>query len=401
MATFRYKMRGEAGKVVQGTVAASDLNDALGKVRKLGGVPLEVKESRPSGGWRLPFLQPRLSLKERIVFTEQLAVMLRAGITLVQALRGLEEESTNKALKRILQDLITDIEGGAPFSSALEKHPRVFSNIFSQMVRSAETTGTVADILQKLSLQQQKEYELRGKVRGALMYPAIVCVLLVGVIGLVITFILPKLSGMFTESGTELPLSTRILLKMSDIMINQWYLMVVGLVIAGVSFKMILANPRGRWYWDMLIIRIPVIGSLLRKSYLARFTQSFASLSQAGVPVLDIFKTLRGVVGNSVYEAELERIASDVANGVKVSLAIRKSKYFPGMVGQLISVGEQSGDLAGVFTVLGDFYEKEVDGLTKNLSTLLEPIIMLVMGVAIGFVLISVLQPIYGLVNSV
>jgi type IV pilus assembly protein PilC len=184
-------------------------------------------------------------------------------------------------------------------------------------------------------------------------------------------------------------------------MINYWYILILGFIGLIVALKYIGKTTGGRWFFDNLKLRVPVIGSFIRKSIIARFAQTFSFLAQAGVPVLDIFKTLRGVVGNVVYTQEIDRIEKEVANGIPLSVAIRKSKHFPGMVGQLVKVGEQSGDLAGMFTVLGNFFEKEVDAMAKNLSTLLEPLIMIVMGVVIGFVLISVLQPIYGLINAV
>lgn len=400
MGMYRYAIRQADGRTLKGEIEAGDLTGAMTRVRKLEGMVLELKEIR-APGMKFSLVPKRVSLKDRIVLTEQLSVMIKAGITLAQALRSLAEESSNTKLQVILRQLVTDIEGGIPFSSALEKHPSVFSHIFCHMVRSAEKTGNLADVLAKLTVQQQKEYELKGKVKGALIYPAIVSVLLVGVIILVITFILPKLTGLFTESGVDLPLSTRFLLKLSDIFVNQWYLIIIAFVGAVAAFKYTLSTKSGALWWDTWKLKFPVLGSFIRKSYMARFTQSFASLAQAGVPVLDIFNTLQGVVGNTLYEKEIRAIADEVENGVKISVALRKSPLFPAMVGQLVSVGEQSGDLAGIFAVLGDFYEKEVDSMAKNLSTLLEPIIMIVMGAGIGFVLISVLQPIYGLVNAV
>ena len=187
---------------------------------------------------------------------------------------------------------------------------------------------------------------------------------------------------------------------MSSFLTHQWYI-AVGLLLALIfGFKYGTATPKGRLIWDRVKIRIPVLGSFMKKAYMARFTQSFSSLAEAGIPVLEVFKTVRGVVGSAVYEIELDKVAKDVENGIKVSVAIRKSPHFPARIGQLVSVGEQSGDLAGIFKVLSEFFEKEVDAMAKNLSTSLEPIIMIVMGGIIGFVLVSVLQPIYSLVNA-
>jgi type II secretory pathway component PulF len=396
MASYIYKLRQPDGRLIRGKLDAASLNDALTKTRKLGGLILAVDPIRGMS-FKLPVAKPRIKLKERIIFTEQLAVMLNAGITLVQALRGLQEESSSKGLRQILQEIITDVEGGMTFSAALSKFPGSFSQIYCQMTKSAEKTGNLSAVLNKLTTQQQKEYELKGKVRGALIYPAIVSVLLVAVIIMVITFILPQLSGLFASSGTALPASTKFLLALSGIFIHQGFLLLIGLVVCIFLFKLALKNPHGRRAWDVFTLKLPVLGTFSQKAILARFAQSFASLSQAGVPVLEVFKTLGGVVGNTIYEEEIAKISRDVENGIKVSTAIRKSKYFPAMVGQLVSVGEQSGDLAGVFDVLGDFFEKEVDGMAKNLSTLLEPIIMIIMGVGVGFVLVSILQPIYAL----
>jgi type IV pilus assembly protein PilC len=398
MASYSYKLRNYEGKVDRGIIQAVNQVEAVDKLHKLPGVVLEIKEiaagekNNKSGN---------VSLKDRIIFTQQLSVMLNAGVTLVQALRGLQEETRNKKLANILDHLIIDIEGGKQFSAALTAHPKAFSNIYCEMIKSAEKTGNVAEVLMKLTVQQQKEYDLNGKVKGALIYPAIVSVLLIGVVIIILTVVLPKLTGLFTDSGAKLPLSTRMLIGISDFFVHQGYILVIGLIIGAIAFKIMLRSAKGRYIWDSIKIRIPVLGVFLKKSYMARFTDSFGSLSQAGVPVLEVFKTLRGVIGNSVYEREIDKISADVENGIKVSVAIRKSKYFPAMVGQLVSVGEQSGDLAGIFTVLSNFFEKEVDGMAKNLSTVLEPLIMIVMGTVIGFVLIAVMQPIYGLVNNV
>jgi type IV pilus assembly protein PilC len=398
MSTYSYKIRLDTGKVEHGTLQGNSQSEALLKVKKIGGTLIELSAAKEAKANKLVG-KKKVTLKERIILTEQLAVMLNAGITLVQSLRSLEEETNSKGLKTILGALVSDVQGGIQFSYALEKHPKTFSNIYVQMVRSAEKTGNLADILTKLTTQQQKEYELRGKVKGALMYPAIVSVLMIAVIILVITFILPRLTGLFTGSGQQLPASTRFLMGLSDFLIHDWYILIILIVGAGAAFRYAVSKPKGKLFWDTFKIKIPILGSFMKKSYMARFCQSFASLAQAGVPVLEVFQTVRGVVGNSLYELEIDKVAKDVSNGIKVSVAIRKSKHFPSMIGQLVAVGEQSGDLAGIFKVLGDFFEKEVDGMAKNLSTLLEPIIMIVMGVVIGFILVAVLQPIYGLVN--
>lgn len=401
MATFKFTLKDGGVKPVKGTLEAPTYAEALSQLRKKDGIIVELTEAKSGNLLSKLVGKKGLNLKERIIFTEQLAVMLTAGITLLQALKSLEEEAQNKKSKRLFGALAAELEGGTPFSKILEKYPESFSEVYSHMVKSAEKSGNLADILLKLTEQQRKEYELKGKVKGALIYPAVISVLLVGVILLVVTFVIPRLSSLFTETGTELPWSTRFILALSSFMTTKWYVLVIGIAVFLFALKWVGKTKRGRYIIDGLKLRIPVIGNFISKATVARFAQTFSFLSQAGVPVLEIFDTLRGVMGNAIYADEIDRMSREVENGTPLSTSIRKSKHFPAMVGQLVKVGEQSGDLAGMFKVLGNFFEKEVDSMAKNLSTLLEPIIMIIMGVVIGFILIAVLQPIYGLINAV
>lgn len=399
MANYIYKVKSEDGHLNQGRVAATNYAQALAQVKRMGTV-VELTQEKVKFSIKIG-RGPKLSLKDRIIMTEQLAVMLRAGISLPRALRDLQEESSSKQVREVLSGIVVDVEGGVPFSTALSKQPRSFSSVYYQMVKGGEQSGNMSEILTKLAYQQQKDYELRGKVRGALIYPAIVTVLLTGVIILVITFVLPKLSVMFRESGVELPLSTRLLLGLSDLFVNDWYWLIGGLVGLILGFRAVVRTPKGHFIWDTIKLKIPVLGKFQQKAAMARFSQSFAFLSQAGVPMLDIFQTLKGVVASMVYEKAIIQISKDVENGVPISTAVRRHKQFPIMVSQLLRVGEESGDLVGILNMLGDFYEKEVDSMAKNLSTLLEPLIMIAMGFGIAFVLISVLQPMYGIINTV
>jgi len=401
MPTYSYTLKQKA-ELVKGTVRAGTHAEALNKVRRQDGIVLEMKEIKEKKDLLgAIFNKPVLNLKERIIFTEQVSVMLTAGIALPQVLRSLEEEAARTGLKQLYGALADELEAGTAFSQVLMKQPKSFSTVYCHMVQSSEKSGNLSDILMKLTEQQRKEYELKGKVRGALMYPMVISILLIAVVIMVIVFVLPRLNGLFESSGVTLPLSTRLLLGLSTVFTKDWYVLLIAVVGIFFGMRYVGRTEKGRIFFDTAKLKIPVLGGFIRKAAIARFAQTFSFLAQAGVPVLDIFKTLRGVMGNSVYEKEIDRIEKEVANGIPLSVSIRKSKNFPAMVGQLVRVGEQSGDLAGMFTVLGNFFEKEVDEMAKNLSSLLEPIIMIIMGVVIGFVLISIIQPIYGLVNAV
>jgi type IV pilus assembly protein PilC len=396
MATFAYKLKNAEGKTITGKLQAQGYAQAASAARKLGTV---VELNQQGGGIFGALIKPKLKLKDRLVLTEQIAVMVRAGISLPRVLRDIQEESNVKSVRDVLAGVVVDVEGGLPFSAALAKQPGSFSSVFIQMIKGGEQSGNLVDILEQLAYQQQKEYELRGKVRGALIYPAIVSTLLLGVITLVITFVLPRLSTLFGDSS-NLPASTRLLLGMSNFMSANWPYVLVGLPIVIVGLRKLAATKQGRPIWDALKLRIPVLGKFTKMAIIARFAQSFAFLAQAGVPMLDIFTTLRGVVSNYHFEHDIAEISRDVENGIPISTALKRHPRFPGMVPQLVRVGEETGDLVGILKTLASFYEKEVDTMAKNLSSFLEPIIMILMGGGIGFVLISVLQPIYGLIGG-
>jgi type IV pilus assembly protein PilC len=396
MPSFSYKLRNPDGKTVVGKLQAAGYAQALADARKLGTV-IEVTQQANSIFAR--FTTPKLKIKDRMVMTEQIAVMVRAGISLPKALKDIQEESSVKAVRNVLAGIVVDVEGGLPFSVALSKQQGSFSSVFVQMVKGGEQSGALVDILEQLAYQQQKEYDLRGKVRGALIYPAIVSTLLLGVIILVITFVLPKLATLFGDTAT-LPISTRILLGTSNFMVSNLPYLAIGVPAAILLLRKAASTKKGRPVWDAFKMRIPVLGKFTKMAIIARFAQSFAFLSQAGVPMLDIFTTLKGVVNNVHYENDIAQISRDVENGIPISTAVKRHKRFPTMVPQLIRVGEETGDLVGILKTLASFYEKEVDSMAKNLSAFLEPIIMIMMGGGIGFVLVSVLQPIYGLIGG-
>jgi type IV pilus assembly protein PilC len=404
---YQYQLRTTDDRTIRGSIVAASYTTAVERLRDMypGSVLLElgVQVERKRGGDDiLAFLSPpSLQIKERLVFTEQLAVMIKAGITLPQALRGQAEEAVRAPVRVLITDVATQLEAGTPFSEALAKYPKTFSGVFVGMIRSAEQSGSLAEVLMALTEQQRRDYELRRKVKGALTYPILISVLLVAVIALVVMFVVPRLTGLFEQSGTALPATTQFLIWLSHFLTNQWYV-VIGILVGAVALvQWWYKTEAGKLAIDGFLLKIPVIGTFIRKAAIARFAQAFAFLAKAGVPVVEIFTTLGSVMGNIHYTHAVERVAKDVQNGVPLSGAIRKEKLFPGMVVQLARAGEQSGDLAGMMKVLSTFFEGEVDAMAKNLSTLLEPMIMVVMGAAIGFVLISVLQPIYALMGSI
>lgn len=343
----------------------------------------------------------KVSLKDKIIFTEQLEVMVRAGLSIGEALQSLAEETENKYFAGVLEEIIADVEGGSPLSLAFSKHPKIFNEIYINLITSGERSGKIDSVLGRISSQLQKDYELTRKVKGALSYPIFVMCALIAVMVLVLVFIMPQLKAIFDDAGVPLPALTRFVLGASSFLQHfglYIFLAVIGVIVGASRWQ---RTASGKKFFDSIIILIPVIGSLLKKSYMARFARTLSSLLSSGLPVLDALTVTSNVVGNVLYKEEIMRFSSEIKSGVPMSKVLKSSKRFPGIVGALAKVGEKSGSLDEVFDTLADFFDRDVENITSNLSALLEPLIMIVMGVGIGGLIISVLQPIYGLVNAI
>ncbi|OQA04434.1 MAG: putative type II secretion system protein F [bacterium ADurb.Bin400] len=394
---FNYVAKGHDGKVVRGSVDASDEKAVVNLLKEQNLYPISLRHKS-----EMNFVfSKKIALKDKIIFTQQLALMIRSGLPIVESLKSLREEAENKSFAEQLSNVIREIEGGAPLSAALSKYPKTFNEIYVNMVKSGERTGKVDEVLERLTVQLVKDYDLNRKVHGALAYPVFVLFVLAAVMALVLVVIIPQLQQIFIDAGVELPLLTRIVIKMSEILKTYGLFMVGGGVIAYFALMRWKKTIKGRHFFDTAILKIPVIGLLLKKSYMARFTRTFAALAASGLPLMEVFKVTGGVIGNILYEDEITRVAARVKNGETISKALRTSPLFPTMVSQLATVGEKSGSIDQVFNSLADFFDRDVDNITSNLSTMLEPMLIVVMGIGIGGIIISVLQPIYGLVNAV
>lgn len=398
MANFSYKAVSATDKKIRGIIKASSEEGARKLLERQQFTVISLEEQN-KGGLSLNFLK-RVSIKDKIIFTEQLGIMIKSGLSVTNALKSLQDETQNKYFAEAINDIRSQVESGTALSTALAAHPRIFPEVYIQVVKSGEVTGALDGVLNRLGLQLQKDYDLIAKVKGAMIYPIIVVTLLIGVMIVIVTYIIPKLKDVFAEAGSELPISTRILLFISDGFIKYSWVIVIGVILFIIVFRFITRKGQGQIIWHTIKMKLPVFGPFTKKIIFARFTQTFSSLSGAGVPVLKIFETTQNITGNVIISNEIKSIADDVKNGVPVSFAFRKSKHFPRMVAQLAAVGEKSGEMQDVFELLANFYEKDVDNMAKNLSAAIEPLIMIVMGLGVGFILISVLQPIYGLVGQ-
>lgn len=396
---FKYLAKDKNGRLEKGVFEAKDTEEAALLLHQKGLFAVDIRaasKNKFGGG-----MFEKVTNSDKIVFTEQISVMIGAGISIIDCLDALKEESSNKKFQSEIQKIIIDIKGGSTLSNALKKFPKTFSPIYVNMVASGEQSGKLEVVFKRLAIQLQKEYELNRKIRGALTYPIFVLFTLIIVMVLILTFVIPQLKVIFDDAGVKLPVLTRSIIGLSEILKKFGLYILIVLAVGGFFLAKYRKTPNGKKVFDRLMLKIPVFGLLLKKSYMARFTRTFASLISSGLPLVDALETAGQTIGNSLYEAEIDKIASDVKSGLTLSDTFKKSSLIPKMVGQLASVGEKSGNIDQVFNTLADFFDRDVESITANLSVMLEPILMVFMGTAIGIVIIAILQPIYGLVNAI
>ena len=348
---------------------------------------------------KIPFLN-RVPAKDLVIFSRQLSVMISAEVPVVKALKVLVRQTANKNLRTVVANLAADVEGGTKFSAALERYPKVFDDFFVNIVRSGETTGKLDEVLDYLATQQEKDYDLSSKIKGAMIYPAFILSGLVVVGVVMMIFVIPQLTAILTESGATLPLSTKILIGTSDVMRNYWWALLIALIAIIVGVRYLIAFPAGRKYWDGIKLKLPVFGHLFQRIYMVRFTRGLATLLTGGVEMVGALKIAGDITGNAVYRDLIRQTVKEVEDGNSMTTVFARSKEIPVMVTQMLGIGEQSGKIDVILEKITDFYGREIENLVRNLTTLMEPLIMLVMGVAVGIMVAAIILPMYSLASS-
>ncbi|MEK7497133.1 MAG: type II secretion system F family protein [Patescibacteria group bacterium] len=398
MSLFSYEAKDLEGRALKGMIDAASHEAAVEILTDKGLTPITVEERKVN---RFQFLfgnqLSRIKIKDIVVLSRQLSVMASATVPIVQALRILEKQTTNPKLKVIISEIADEVEGGAKFSSTLAKYPEVFSDFYINMVASGETSGKLDEVLNYLADEQEKNYDMISKIRGAMIYPAFILggLLLVGAVMMI--FVVPKLTSILVESGVALPLSTRILIGFSNFLRNFWWLFGMMLVGGGIGFRFGVKTPQGKHLWHLIQLKIPVVGTIYQNIYLVRFTRSMYTLIVGGVPLTRSLAIVSDVVGNAVFKDIIDQTIKEVEDGNSIATVFSQSKVIPSMVSQMMIVGEKTGRLEEVFKRLSDFYTREANNLVANLVTLLEPMVMLVMGVSVGFMVSAILLPMYRL----
>lgn len=399
---FKYKAKTHEGEILDGRIQAPSEKEA---VKLLSNKKLFILEMSPEkANISFSLFQKKVSLKDKIIFTKELAMMTKGGLPLVDSLSALEEQTENPVFSKAIGTIGTDVKGGTSLSKAMAKFPQIFSQLYISITASGEESGKLDEVLLRLADQLQKDYDLNQRIKNATTYPLVIVIALIGIMVLMLVFVVPKLKTIFSEMGVELPLITRILLGASDFSIKYWYIVVS--IIAGAYFliKFWAKSPDGAFSLDKIKLKMPIFGNLMRQIYLARFSRTMATLISSGLPMLTIIETVKKVVGNRVYEKAFDEIGHDIESGVTLSTALRKHNHdhiFPSMIAQMTAMGEKSGKVDYVLFEVADFYDKEVSATTDNMATLIEPILILLIGGGVGAAIAAVILPMYSLVKVI
>ena len=408
MTLFAYVAIDAKKNAINGTIEQADRAQAIEALAKQGLRPVSIKETKAivkKAGFGKMFENNKVKSEQLVMFTRQLSAMVGAGVPLLRALSALSGHiSESPALKKILNNVIHDIEAGSTLGDALSKYPSTFSDVYVNMVRAGEAAGILEDILKRLALQQEKSSSMRKKIKSAMAYPVVlVGITVLAFFGLML-FVIPKIGDVLTDLGgadAKLPGLTLAMLAISDFIINYWYLIIGG--IGGLVFGLVsyTKTPKGKHQRDAILLKIPIIKTVLKKVAIAHFARTFSALIQAGVAVLEALSVTSHAVGNSIYEEALKHAEEEVKNGKSLSSVIGANPIFPPIVSQMILVGEETGQTDQILVKVADFYEEEVDAAINGLSTIIEPVMIVLMGGMVGLIAASVMLPIAGLAQSI
>lgn len=400
MLDFNYTARDHASnKVVKSTVKADSEKAAAKLLMAQGLTPLEIVEQTESGGI-LAKLRNRVPTKERIVFTRQLSTLINAGLPLTQSLHTVREQTQHKRLQAIIQDIITSIEGGSALSVAFANHPDVFDGVYIALVSAGEASGTLDKALERIANQQEKDAEIMSKVKGAMVYPAIVGLVMVGVIVFMLVTIVPQIQRLYNDLHQDLPILTAIMVAMADFTIKFWWVVIIALGVLIYFGRLWSRTESGRKVIDSLKISVPLFGELFKKLYMARFARTTETLMSTGVPMLETLKIAARSVNNVIIEGAINRSADKVKDGKALSVALKGEDYILPLVPQMVSIGEQSGGIDAMLGKAATYYENELDQTIKSISTIIEPILMVALAGVAGLMIGAILLPIYSLVGG-
>jgi len=398
---FSYTAVNKDGKSIEGTIEAVNKEAVVSSLSRQGLRPVIVKLSSSKSKLKS---KKKVKFKDLVVFTRQLSTMVSAGVPLARSLATLQGETNSKYFGQVIGAVNKDIEGGTPFADALAKFPNVFNEVYVNMVRAGEAGGILDEILKRLASQVEKDSTIRKKIKSAMAYPvAILSITVVAFFGIMI-FVIPKIGKIMkdlSDGKCSLPIYTQAMLSISAFMQHNALPIIIAVAITIYLTRRYIRTPKGKYKFHTVLLRIPVVKTVITKIAVARFSRTFASLMSAGVGVLEALEVTGGAIGNKVLEAELKEAAKEVKNGKQLSEPLSKSKHFPPIVGQMLSVGEETGQIDTILLKVADFYEEEVDALIDGLSSLIEPLMIIVLGAVVGLIAASVMGPIANLSKNI
>lgn len=397
MSLFSYSAINKDNQAVEGVVEAVDENTAAEILVEHGLTVTSLRESRKQIWQRSITLWEHVKARDLVVFFRQLSVLISANVPMVQAMRVLTGQIASATLQRTVSALAEDIDGGAKLSQAMARYPHIFSDLDQSLVQTGETSGKLDEVLEYMANQKERDYDLTKKIQGAMIYPSLVVSLMVVVGAVMIIFVIPKLTDLLAQGGVALPLATRILIKTSDIIIHWWWIILLLIVGAIVGIRAFVMTAYGRWHWDAWKLRLPLFGKLFQRVFLVRFCRSFQTLLVGGITVTRALAIVAEVVGNTIYRQLIEATIKEVEGGNSISTVFSQSPFVPPMVPQMMAIGEQTGKLDDILEKISQFYTREIDNTVQNITSFIEPFVIIVIAGGVGLLFAAVIQPIYQL----
>jgi type IV pilus assembly protein PilC len=402
--TFQYKVKDKSGKLVEGSLEAENAQLVVSKLRSMGYVPIEIEQRTGVNvhkDLKLPGFSDRIKLKDVAVFSRQFATMINSGLSLLRSLYILAEQTESKPLAETVNQVRMDVERGSSLSAALAKHPKAFSRLYVSMVRAGEVGGALDSVLLRLAETIEKQVELRRKVKSAMTYPVVVAALVLIIVTAMLLFVIPMFQNIYKELGGTLPLPTQVLINISKICRSFWWLIFGVEIGAAIGFRKWINSDEGRKKWDAIKLKVPIFGKLVRKTALARFSRTLSALVRSGVPILESLDIVAETSGNNVVAEAVRDTQAGVKQGEPLSKRLEEHEVFPQMVVQMMAVGEETGALDEMLDKIADFYDQEVEATVDALTSLIEPLLIVVMGVCVGGMIISLYLPMFNIIKLI
>lgn len=400
MQNFRYSAFDQDGERLNGEIEAASLSQAGQLLKDKGLIITNLEEKKEFELAQFFSFFRGVPTQEKIVFTRQLATMISSGLPIVSALKILENQARNVNFKKALNDIIINIDSGGSLSASIEKHPRIFNNLYRSLVKAGEASGKLDEIMNRLADNMEKDAQFKSKTRGALVYPAVIVVVMFGVLAIMMVFVIPRLAGLYKEIGAELPITTKLLLAASSFATNFWWaviLLSIGLILL---FRKAVQTTQGRYILDDTTFKFPIIGKLLKETQLTSFTRTLSLLVKSGIPIISALEISQDTLSNIHFKEAVAASIAQIEKGKGLSESLRNFQQFPPILPEMMAVGEQTGKLDEVLEKVSTYFENEATNLANNLATALEPIIMVALGAIVGFLVISLILPIYSLISQ-